>query len=315
MLSCSLTRASVRLAGGSSICIILQVALITGANKGIGFEAVRLLAEQQPDTIIYLCSRTQANGDAALQKLPEAARKNVRVLLLDCTDDASVKAAVERVKGEQGKLDILINNAAIAHVAFTYDIAKATLETNLYGAYRVIESFLPLIPAHTGHISIVSSGVGTWSHFYAPAALQQQLEDPAVQWSTIDSIAQAYLAAAQHPQQAGIEAFPDLVKSHGSYPFSKCLVNTYARALGRDLKPKGIPVLLSCPGYCATDLNNHKGTRSAAQGGASVLMVLQRGVADSGKLFQDDKDSGLKNDVPEAFKVPSAAAAAAVAQR
>ena len=151
----------------------------------------------------------------------------------------------------------------------------------------------------------MSSEVGTWSHFHAPAALQQQLEDENVQWSTIDSIAQAYLAAAKHPQHAGSEAFPNPASSFGSYGFSKALVSTYGRMLGRQLRAKGIPVLLSTPGYCATDLNAHS-PRSAAQGGASVLQVLQRGVADSGKLFLDDADQGIKNDVPAELKQPSA---------
>jgi len=286
-----------------SLCPRIQVALITGANKGIGFEAVRILAEQQPQTIIYLGSRTQANGDAAVQKLPEAARKNVRVLVLDATSESSVKAAVARVKSEQGHLDVLINNAGILSNTHDYAGAKSVLDTNVYGARRVIESFLPIIPEQTGHISIVSSEVGTWGHFNSPAALQQQLEDPNVQWSTIDSIAQRYLESFKDPKLAA--EFPAPATSYGSYGFSKTLVSTYGRALGRDLKSKGIPVLLSCPGYCATDLNNHGGHRPASKGGESVLMVLKRGVADSGKLFQDNNDIGIKHDMPDAYKQQS----------
>jgi len=282
-----------------------KIALITGANKGIGFEAVRLLAQQQPSTVIYLGSRTQANGDAAVAKLPEAARKQVRVLILDCTDDASVQAAVARVKAESGRLDILINNAGIASYSFDYDTAKDTFDTNVYGAKRVVEAFLPIIPEQTGHISIVSSQVGTWSHYDSPAALQQQLEDPSVQWSTIDAIAQKYLAVLKDPKHAGLEAFPAPANSYGSYGFSKTLVSTYGRALGRDLQAKGIPVILSCPGYCATDLNKHAGHRTAAEGGVSILQVLKRGVSDSGKLFQDDKDLGIKNQPPQ--QAPAAA--------
>ena len=77
--------------------------MITGANKGIGWEMVRLLAEQQPSATILLGSRSQANGDAAVQKLPEAARKQVKVLVIDVTDDESVKAAADKVKAEYGQ--------------------------------------------------------------------------------------------------------------------------------------------------------------------------------------------------------------------
>jgi len=214
----------------------VQVALITGANKGLGWEAVRLLADQQPHTTIYLGSRTQANGDAAVQKLPEAARKHVRVLLLDATSESSVQAAVARVKAEQGHLDILINNAGILSSEFTYESAASVLATNLFGARRVIEAFLPLIPAHsTGHISIVSSQMGNWAHFYAPPALQQQLESPSIQWSDIDAIAQRYLTALKEPKRTGLDAFPPSSIAGGSYGFSKALVSAYARALGRDL--------------------------------------------------------------------------------
>jgi len=279
-----------------------KVALITGANKGIGFDAVRLLAEQEPNTTIYLGSRTQDNGDAAVQKLPEAARKNVRVIILDVTNDASVQAAVARVKSEQGHLDVLINNAGIASYSFDYQSAKDTFDTNIYGVKRVTEAFLPLIPEKTGHISIVSSEVGTWAHYYSPAALQKQLEDDNVQFSTIDKLAQGYLAAAKDSNHAGIENFPAPASSFGSYGFSKALVSTYGRLLGRDLKSKGIPVLLSTPGYCATDLNKFSGHRTAAVGAASILQVLKRGVNDSGKLFLDDEDQGIKNDTPDYVK-------------
>jgi NAD(P)-dependent dehydrogenase (short-subunit alcohol dehydrogenase family) len=280
----------------------LQIALVTGANKGIGFEIVRQLAEQQPATTILLGSRSQSNGDAALAKLPEAARKNVKVLVLDVTDDASVQAAAAKVQADYGRLDILINNAGIASYSFDFDSAKATFDTNVYGVKRVTDAFLPLIPAHSGHISIVSSEVGTWAHYYAPAALQRQLEDESVQWATIDSIAQKYLAAAKDAAHTGLDAFPAPSSSFGSYGFSKALVSTYGRMLGRELQAKGIPVLLSTPGYCATDLNQHSGPRSAALGGASCLRVLQRGVADSGKLFLDDQDQGVKNDTPDYVK-------------
>ena len=213
-----------------------------------------------------------------------------------------MQAAADKVKAEYGRLDILINNAGIASMGLAYDTAKATFDTNVYGVKRVTDAFLPLIPENTGHVSIVSSEVGTWSHFHAPAALQQQLEAESVQWSTIDSLAQAYLTAVKDPKHAGLEVFPAPAASFGSYGFSKALVSTYGRMLGRQLRAKGIPVLLACPGYCATDLNHNSGFRSPAQGGASVLQVLQRGVADSGKLLQDGADHGIKNDVPDKFK-------------
>jgi len=277
-----------------------KIVLVTGANKGIGWEAVRLLAEQHPDWTILLGSRSEANGSAAVQKLPEAARKHVKVLLIDVTDEKSVQAAAAQVKADYGRLDILINNAGIASYSLDYDSAKATFDTNVYGVKRTTDAFLPLIPEQSGHISIVSSEVGTWSHFNSPAALQQKLEDPNVTWDTIDNVAQAYLTAVKNGSLAG--SFPAPETSFGSYGFSKALVSTYGRMLGRQLASKGIPVLLSTPGYCATDLNNNSGFRTAAKGGESILLVLKRGVADSGKLFMDDQDQGIKNDMPEEYK-------------
>jgi len=281
-----------------------KIVLITGANKGIGWETVKLLSAKNPNYIIYLGTRTQVNGDAAIEKLPINSRKNVRTILIDVTSDSSVKAAVERIKSEQGHLDILINNSGIASFETSYESAKSTFETNIYGVKRVTDAFLPLIPSNTGHIIIVSSEVGTWSHYDAPPNLKSKLENVNATFDDIDHIAKSYLESIK--SNSGLENFPSIPNSFGAYGFSKALVSTYGRILGRELYSKGIPVINETPGYCATDLNHFSGPRTAEKGAESVLQGLEHGIKDSGKLYLDDEDQGLEQEAPEWVKQASA---------
>jgi NAD(P)-dependent dehydrogenase (short-subunit alcohol dehydrogenase family) len=138
-----------------------QVALVTGAGRGIGKEVARQLAEK--GYTVLLGARDIDKGRAAAQEIGG----DVRPLALDVSDPASIEEAVAAVTADPGRLDVLVNNAGIGPdfgVAGTdpdFEKIEQTLDTNLYGAYRLAAGLLPLIRASRhGRIVNVSSGMG-----------------------------------------------------------------------------------------------------------------------------------------------------------
>jgi NAD(P)-dependent dehydrogenase (short-subunit alcohol dehydrogenase family) len=127
-----------------------QVALVTGSNRGIGFEIAKQLALKKIQVV--LTSRNPTNGEAALRKLTRDGVKKVVFMQLDVSNQVSVENLSNEVEKTFGRLDILVNNAAILIdrddlVASNSDleVVKATLETNLIGAWRMCKAFIPLM--------------------------------------------------------------------------------------------------------------------------------------------------------------------------
>ena len=139
--------------------------LITGANKGLGFEAARRLGEQ--GWTIFLGSRDQGRGRAAADKLA-AGGANVVMVPLDVTSDESVADAVRLVREHTDRLDVLINNAGapgnvVAPADATVDDIHSVYDTNVYGPIRVTHAFLPLLrAADHPRVVMVSSGGGSF---------------------------------------------------------------------------------------------------------------------------------------------------------
>ena len=143
-----------------------MIALVTGANKGIGLEVVRQLAKE--GATVYLGSRDVSKGRKAHEKI--GGLKNVHVIQLDVTDIKSIERAVTSIKADQGRIDILVNNAGINydtwHNALNADLenVRETLETNLFGAWAMIQAVLPIMQESAfGRIVNVSSGAGAIS--------------------------------------------------------------------------------------------------------------------------------------------------------
>jgi NAD(P)-dependent dehydrogenase (short-subunit alcohol dehydrogenase family) len=199
------------------------VAVVTGGNRGIGLEVCRQLAEQ--GHTVVLGSRDPAKGRAA------AAGLDVRVCALDVADDASVVAAARWVREELGRVDVLVNNAAILYdsgaraVTADLDTVHRALETNLFGAWRAVQAFLPLL-RESPHPRIVnvSSESGSLAHMVG-----------------------------------GIPA----------YGVSKAALNAMTRLLAGELRRDGFLVNAVCPGWTDTDMG--QGGRPVSEGAASVV--------------------------------------------
>ncbi|MFC5834790.1 SDR family oxidoreductase [Nonomuraea insulae] len=215
-----------------------QTALVTGANKGIGFETARQLAQQ--GFTVWLGCRHQERGEAAAKEL--AHEGDVRFVSLDVTDAESVSAAAVHIGDETGALDVLVNNAGVAigegeglPSTVRLETIQHTFDVNFYGALRVTQAFLPLVQkAPAGRIVNVSSTMGSITTLVSPG-------NPLGQ-------------------------FPSF-----AYPTSKTLLNALTGWFAVELADTPIKINSVCPGYNATDLNNNLGTQHPSEGAKVVV--------------------------------------------
>ena len=215
-----------------------KTALVTGANKGIGFETARQLARR--GFTVWLGARDTDRGESAAKDL--AGDGDVRFVSLDVTDETSVRAAAARIGEETGALDVLVNNAGVAIAegeglpsTVRLDTVRRVFDVNLFGALRVTQAFLPLVrAAPAGRIVNVSSEMGSLTTLLQP-------ESP----------------LAQFPAFA--------------YPASKTALNSLTGWLAVELQDTPVKVSSVCPGYNATDLNDDQGTQHPSEGAKVVV--------------------------------------------
>jgi NAD(P)-dependent dehydrogenase (short-subunit alcohol dehydrogenase family) len=232
-----------------------RVALVTGANKGIGLEIARQLARE--GITVFLGARDESRGRAAAEKL-RAEGLDARSLRLDVADDASVTAAALAVENDVGRLDILVNNAGIAiddgpASRVSIEVLRRTYETNVFGVVRVTQAMLPLLRrSDAGRIVNLSSGLGSLA----------RNSDPSWPYASVK-----YLA----------------------YNTSKTAVNAITIQFAHELRGTPIKVNAADPGYVATDMNQHQGVRSVEQGAATpVRLALLPRDGPTGGYFNDD---------------------------
>jgi NAD(P)-dependent dehydrogenase (short-subunit alcohol dehydrogenase family) len=224
------------------------VALVTGANQGVGNEIAKALAANC--YMVYVGSRKLENGEKAAAEIGE----NAKAIQLDVTQQSTINAAIERIGNEYGRLDLLVNNAGIAHAGETgrtveevmasgravnvsLDEVRTVWETNVFGVIAVTQAALPLLrESSAARIVNVSSGLGslTW------------ISDPEC-W------------AREH---FGIV-----------YAASKTALNAVTLAFALELEKEGIKVNATSPGYTATALNNFQGTDSLEVGSREPVRV------------------------------------------
>ncbi|WP_372672273.1 SDR family NAD(P)-dependent oxidoreductase [Amycolatopsis kentuckyensis] len=231
-----------------------EITLVTGANKGIGREIAAQLAALGHTVVIG--ARSAEAGEKA------AAELGADSVVLDVTDPASVAAAASALEERYGRLDVLVNNAAIARPPGT-DLAQQSpstadlgtlrtiFETNYFGVITVTNALLPLLrrSAAPRIVNVSSSGA---------------------------SLARNADPATQLPISAG-------------YTPSKTALTSLTLQYARELRGDGILVNAVCPGYCATDLNGHSGFRTPAQGAVSAVRMATIGADGPTGTFVDDE--------------------------
>jgi len=224
-----------------------SVALVTGANRGIGFEVVRQLARLGFGVV--LGSRDGGRGAEAAGELEREGLK-VFAARLDVTDDRSVED-VRRLVGERfGRLDVLVNNAAILYDTWQraenadFDTVREAFETNTLGAWRVAKAFIPLLRASgRGRVVNVSSESGSLASM-----------------------------------GGGTPA----------YSVSKAALNALTRMLADELRRDGVLVNSVCPGWVATEMGGPNAPRTPAEGARSVVWAATLpGGGPTGGFFRD----------------------------
>jgi NAD(P)-dependent dehydrogenase (short-subunit alcohol dehydrogenase family) len=215
------------------------IALVTGANKGIGYEIAAGLGAL--GWSVGVGARDEARRQAAVAKL-RAAGADVFGVPLDVTDDASVAAAAELVNEHGGRLDVLVNNAGVTggrpQEPTVVDLAfvRTAVETNVIGVIRVTNAMLPLLRRSASpRIVNMSSSVGSLTLQTTPGA-----------------------------ETGPISA---------AYAPSKTFLNAVTVQYARELRDTNILINAGCPGYTATDLNGFRGFRTPEQGAAIAIQL------------------------------------------
>ena len=228
------------------------IALVTGANKGIGLETARQFGAR--GFTVLAGARDEARGREA-ERVLRADGADATFVRLDVSSDASVRAAAAWIEREYGRLDILLNNAGIARgnppSQTDLDLMREVYEVNVFGVIRVTNAMLPLLRrAPAARIVNVSSEVGSITSMTNPAS-----------------------PLAQMP--AGL-----------AYPSSKAALNMITAMYAKELQDTPIKVNAANPGYTKTDLNRNSGLRSVTEGAeASVYLATLPAGGPSGILW------------------------------
>ena len=229
-----------------------RVALVTGANQGIGFQAAKELVAH--GLTVLVGSRNFERGEAAAKKIGPGAI----ALQLDVTDRVSIAEAAERIRGELGRLDILVQNAAISNTRkgnlsgqdyakinrpsnVSLDEVRAVWETNVFGVLAVYQAMLPLLrESMDARIVNVSSSVGSLTTNADPAHPYHKMFGPV-------------------------------------YSASKTALNAMTLAMMVELESTGIKVNLVSPAHTKTNLNGYQGTEPVEEGSREVVRVALLG--------------------------------------
>lgn len=278
--------------GCMSISSRKSVALVTGANKGIGFEIARKLTAVQDLTTILACRNVELGHEAA-DKLRRSGCSDVVVHRLDITDVGSAKQLKENIAQEYGKLDILINNAAICfndptlygkceHTPFE-DQVGPTLNTNFFGTLSLIEAMLPLLhQSSSPRIVNIASAAGRLSILKSKEKISMFTSDTLQIEQLSDLMRQFMLDVklGRHIEQG----WPNTC-----YGMSKLGLIALTKILARN-EPH-IFVNSVDPGYCATDQNANRGHLPAEFGAQTPvwLALLPESDCVTGYHFYDRK--------------------------
>jgi len=229
-----------------------KIALVTGANKGIGFETSRQLGKLGYKVLLGI--RDKERGQKAVDALKEEGI-DAQLIVLDVTSQNTIDNAVKFIEKEYGHLDILINNAGVflekgvlpSQLKLT--TLRETFEVNFFGAFAMITAMLPLLKKSTGgRIVNVSSGQGSLTRSSGPDSTRIQL----------------------------------------AYNSSKAALNALTIQFAKELKNTPIKINAAAPGYTITDMNEGKGQRTVQQASQIIVkLAMLDETGTSGGYFED----------------------------
>ena len=237
----------------------VELAVVTGGNRGLGLETCRQLAARHMRVV--LASRDRERGRRAAEQLAIEGL-GVIAMPLDVSSALSVEKFARQMAERFGRVDVLVNNAGIALDGFNVDVARETLVVNFFGALHVTEALLPLI-ADQGRVVMVSSGIGQLDGF--ADALQRKLESQQLDRGELATLMQSFVndvRAGRHTERG----WPS-----SAYKVSKAGLNALARVFARELASRGILVNAVCPGWVRTDMGGRSANRSVEEGARGIV--------------------------------------------
>jgi len=235
----------------------MKTALVTGANRGIGFETSKQFAAL--GYFVYLGCRDKVKGLEAIKKLKALGYSNVDCIELEITNIHSIKSARQELESKTKQLDVLINNAGISggfpqpSLKVSSETLKDVFESNFFGPIQIIQEFIELLKkskaprivnVSTELSSLTKHGDPTWK-FYS-------------------------------------------VKP-SAYGPSKTALNAYTVMLAFELKDTNFKVNCVCPGFTATEFNNYSGEKTVEQGTSAIIKYATiQNDGPTGKFFNED---------------------------
>ncbi|CAL5360040.1 unnamed protein product [Camellia sinensis] len=253
-----------------------RIAIVTGANKGIGLEICRQLASN--GIIVILTARDEKRGLEAVENLKTCGLSDIIFHQLDVTDQTSIASLADFIKTKFNKLDILVNNAGISGITIddmlrsdatsvkdvtnqSYEGSEACLRTNYYGAKHVTEELIPLLQlSNSTRIVNVSSTLGQLKFISNEKAKKELNDIDGLTLEKVDDVIERFLEDIKE----------DLLETKGwpirlsAYKVSKAALNAYTRVLAK--KYRNIVINAVSPGHIKTDINQNTGTLTVEHG-------------------------------------------------
>ncbi|XP_021904425.1 (+)-neomenthol dehydrogenase-like [Carica papaya] len=291
-----------------------KYAVVTGGNKGIGFEICKQLASN--GITVILTARDEKKGLQAVEKLKECGLSdNIVFHPLDVTDQTTISSLADFVRTQFRKLDILVNNAGIAgalvdgeslraatlgkefseinfgevRAVYTYELTEECLQTNYYGAKRMCEAFIPLLElSNSPRIVNVSSTIGKLENLSNKWAKEMLSDAENLTEEKIDEVLNAFLKDFKE-ESLKFKGWPSF---SAPYIMSKVTMNAYTRILSK--KYPSFCVNSVCPGFVKTDISNNIGILSPKEGAESpVKLALLSDGGPSGLFFIRKEESSF----------------------
>jgi NAD(P)-dependent dehydrogenase (short-subunit alcohol dehydrogenase family) len=241
-----------------------RMAVVTGANRGIGAEIASQLGKR--GLRVISTSREPLAGFATV----------------DVTRPDTIDALAARLSAEGGA-DVLVNNAGTSMEGFDARVARQTLDVNFFGALRVTDAVLPAMRPG-GRIVMVSSGLGELSHVHGP--VRAAIESPSLTRPSLVALMEQFVSDVA----AGVHAKRGWPSS--AYSVSKVGMNALVRVLARELAddPRRILVNAACPGWVRTRMGGEAASRSVEQGARTpVWLALLPEGGPTGGFFRDER--------------------------
>lgn len=235
-----------------------KTVLITGANKGIGYETAQQLGRQ--GYIVFIGARDESRGQTAVEQLLQQGIE-AHFVLLDVTDSSTIQSAVRQIEQQSGSLDVLINNAGVSldemspPSQYKVENMRKVYDTNVFAVVELTQQLLPLLQkSSAGRIVNVSSGLGSLT----------QNSDPNYEYAAFNGLA---------------------------YSSSKASLNAVTVMFAKEFKDTALKINAADPGYTATDFNGHTGPRSVEQ--AATIIVKLATLDEDGPTGQFFDENGI----------------------